>query len=1040
MRTWLIGLVAWICLTMPSAAAEVTLQFMETTYYLKDICMLDADTGWAVGAPHWDASTKNFRGTVLKTTDGGQTWTPQNPGVAVTLRAVSFVDAQTGWAAGEQGALLHTDNGGDTWLRQTVATSAEFRALAFIDANTGWATGITVRGKDIIDQEIWQAGIWHTTDGGTTWRAQTIENAAGILNRIDFSDARNGWAVGGAYDDPSADRPQNTGAVYHTSDGGTTWQRQFDTRTDFIFTGIDFIDPQKGWCVGFKGNSGVDGGTIYATDDGGSTWHNQGPDRVLWDVQFINASQGYATGCMYGAAWGPPVLRTTDGGETWEEVRMDRHDGEGFYALAVGEQFVITVGDHDLIGRSDHPWDSCQWTAPEPSCSHCDCLFEQAYLNRHYKLEDICFIDRNNGWAAGSRSYAPALWGQVILHTTDGGDNWQTQYESPPDMDDLFSYTHRIDQIRFIDDQIGWAVGGSRQYYESGWIQKGAILHTTNGGRDWQLQGDTLYAARQLEFSALEVIDAHTVWALWSGNSSDEDIQLAYTDDSGASWQWVDTGYTGLMRIGFAIVQGDLAFADAQNGWAVGGQGQVLRTSDGGLTWTQQTLSDFPNRTLAVAIAADKDNGFVAGEGLFGTSDGGTTWNQILQGDISGSTDNHAITFLDGDLGAMAGANGRLLVTNDAGGHWRFLASGTQSDLLGVSLVDQGHAWAAGGAGTILAFTIPDPPQMQISPASHAFGQVSAGTTASQTFTITNSGADDLALGTLTLSGADSEAFALANDNCSGQILTATASATVAVEFTPLKTGTHQASLQIPSDDPLAPLTQVPLSGITGEGDDSGDDGQPRNDAVSGLFSGTFTGDQTGMWITTVDDSGQVDGMVWIAERTLAFSISATVDIPGTFTLQVGPGVAVQGEVQSDGKVQGTWQFDTLSGRFAGDLAMTDSLSAHAGTYTGTISGEAQGQLTLQIASDGAVSGEVDGQEVQDSFSGYISDDGIVIALSDEGVSIQGSMDSQGNLNGVWYDPVKDASGTASARLDSGQASSSGSGGGGGGCFIGTLP
>ena len=161
---------------------------------------------------------------MLKTTDGGDTWTPQNPGVTVTLRAVFFVDAQTGWTAGEQGVVLHTTDGGDTWVRQTVNTTAEFRGMIFVDADTGWATGISERGEDFFGDPIWQGGIWHTADGGATWQAQTIANTAGILNRIDFIDPLNGWAAGFEYEDPAADRPAYSGAVYHTSDGGATWE------------------------------------------------------------------------------------------------------------------------------------------------------------------------------------------------------------------------------------------------------------------------------------------------------------------------------------------------------------------------------------------------------------------------------------------------------------------------------------------------------------------------------------------------------------------------------------------------------------------------------------------------------------------------------------------------------------------------------------------------------------------------------------------------------------------------------------------------
>ena len=45
MYKWLLGVMAWMCLTGAAMAAEVSLQFKETAYYLKDICMLNADTG-----------------------------------------------------------------------------------------------------------------------------------------------------------------------------------------------------------------------------------------------------------------------------------------------------------------------------------------------------------------------------------------------------------------------------------------------------------------------------------------------------------------------------------------------------------------------------------------------------------------------------------------------------------------------------------------------------------------------------------------------------------------------------------------------------------------------------------------------------------------------------------------------------------------------------------------------------------------------------------------------------------------------------------
>src|SRR5258708_26081639 len=70
--------------------------------------VLDANTVVAVG----DA------GTIVRTTDGGQSWTLQSSGTTRDLRGVSFVDADTGTAVGFSGTILRTTDGGQTWTLQ----------------------------------------------------------------------------------------------------------------------------------------------------------------------------------------------------------------------------------------------------------------------------------------------------------------------------------------------------------------------------------------------------------------------------------------------------------------------------------------------------------------------------------------------------------------------------------------------------------------------------------------------------------------------------------------------------------------------------------------------------------------------------------------------------------------------------------------------------------------------------------------------------------------------------------------------------------
>jgi photosystem II stability/assembly factor-like uncharacterized protein len=51
-------------------------------------------------------------GTILRTTDGGATWTSQASGTNNPLFGVAFTDANTGTAVGDGGTILRTTDGG----------------------------------------------------------------------------------------------------------------------------------------------------------------------------------------------------------------------------------------------------------------------------------------------------------------------------------------------------------------------------------------------------------------------------------------------------------------------------------------------------------------------------------------------------------------------------------------------------------------------------------------------------------------------------------------------------------------------------------------------------------------------------------------------------------------------------------------------------------------------------------------------------------------------------------------------------------------
>ena len=679
-------------------------QFEETSYYLRDIAMFDANTGWAVGEPHWDQAALQYKGTIVKTTNGGDSWSTQDTGVAESFNGVRFVDANQGWVVGTNGTILRTTDGGAHWVKQAVATPDEFRSVFFTDANTGWATAVRpVHYVDVYEGfDDWLASIFHTSDGGRTWTQQPVPASASLLNRIEFVDAQTGWAAGLKVDHYDSGGPQHLGAIYHTTDGGRMWTEQFATNMGFTFTAMDFVDASNGWAAGFPHGGDYTGGCTFHTSDGGTTWQVQsagGFNEQVRALRFVDRNHGYAVGTAY-VGDGTVVWRTLDGGTTWTDVRMGQHNflmAAGMYGVAIAGDRVFVVGDRDYLARSTRPWDSCGTLA---TCgSACECLFSQSYINPHYLFHDVFFADQSHGWVVGRRSFGVSFWGQVILSTADGGATWKTQYEHAPR---LFGFSnHRLDRVYFSDLQNGWAVGASEQGDD--YKQHNGILHTADGGLHWIEQGSELYDY-DIEFTAVQFLNSREGWVFADNRYPYQNMFLAHTTDGGAHWSWVDTGIGGGGGTTLAMVGGAMFFADQQHGWVSGWDG-VIHTEDGGAHWVKAALSCggaicHPEGN-GIAFSGSL-NGWIAGGALYRTTDGGANWSGTRLELEEGWFQD--IQFPEAGHGWLAGDYGVLMMTVDGGNHWLAIDSGTPVSLQGLRFTDGQHGWIVGDYGTILSY------------------------------------------------------------------------------------------------------------------------------------------------------------------------------------------------------------------------------------------------------------------------------------------------------------------------------------------------
>lgn len=243
----------------------------------------------------------------------------------------------------------------------------------------------------------------------------------------------------------------------------------------------------------------------------------------------------------------------------------------------------------------------------------------------------------------------------------DATATW-TQTESPTDL--------TLYDVAFIDEQTGWAVG-----------RFGTVLRTINGGATW---GKVPNVPTEKIVSDVFFADKTNGWIVGGG-------LLYRSTDSGETWKQV------------SLPQGIAANASfwigASRGFVAAGNGKILTTEDGGVTWKTHTVGSNPyfdivmlDSFVGVAVGGDGD--------VARTEDGGATW-------IAVETNMHnalrAASFFN-VLGFAVGDSGTILRTTDGGKTWSKTTSGITTKLMDVSIETPSDASVV-GAKVLLATT-----------------------------------------------------------------------------------------------------------------------------------------------------------------------------------------------------------------------------------------------------------------------------------------------------------------------------------------------
>ena len=197
-----------------------------------------------------------------------------------------MLDDLHGWGIGQSGQdvnehLAYTADGGRTWRDVTPPQPAAPPDAGGMDLLAGVLDGSRVWAIFSPRQPIQAVGpqvVWMTTDSGNTWtagQALPLQGNEEIFqpSQLTFSNASDGWLLAHVGAGMSHDYVD----IFHTSDGGRTWQLLVDPETDNLpmschKNGLTFLDANKGWAAGDC--QGVEPGVyFYQTTDGGNTWN-----------------------------------------------------------------------------------------------------------------------------------------------------------------------------------------------------------------------------------------------------------------------------------------------------------------------------------------------------------------------------------------------------------------------------------------------------------------------------------------------------------------------------------------------------------------------------------------------------------------------------------------------------------------------------------------------------------------------------------------------------------------------------------------------
>ncbi len=628
-------------------------------------------------------------GGIWRTFDGGLSWEPLTdrlPTTAIGALAIDPSDENVIYAGtGEANyanhsryglGLYRSADGGDTW---TLLGDGEFagrtisRVLVspadpqLLYAAIGRAGGFPelAAAKNHPDA-LGPIGVFRSFDAGATWEHLTngLPAEAATDLAMDPTDSATLFAgIGRIFG--SADN-----GIYRSTDGGTSWSKLssgLPTGTlGRISLAIAPSDPLRVYALITNPSDPVGGGAStrggYRSDDGGDTWTLRSPGSMQatygWYLSVVSVSPSSADTVLMG---GLDLRRSTSGGTTWTTVTPPHVD---IHALAWDASGRLLCGNDGGVHRSTN--NGTSWSALNEGLGT---IQFYAGISTHPD-DELIFFGGTQDNGTNRRNAAGDNWSNVL-----GGDGGWTQLDvtNPSRVfaelqgtSNLYRSTNGGSGFSFVGSGIS---AGDRNCFLPPYLiapddpnrmlfATQRIWRSTNGGSNWSaLSGDLTGGTGAIRALAIAPSDGNVVYA------ATNEGRFLRSDDGGANFTLLVTGNPGWPRVTREIFVHPDEPLTVYRAVAAFGFDQVVRSTDGGATWTGQDgdLPDVPVNVVAVDVRFTPAVLYAGSDaGLYRSLNDGANWTLFGDG-----LPNAAVIDL-----RLEEARDRLVVATQGRGAW----------------------------------------------------------------------------------------------------------------------------------------------------------------------------------------------------------------------------------------------------------------------------------------------------------------------------------------------------------------------------------